>query len=216
MSTAIAPVSAPPFASPVVGTPAVSSLAELRHRRYTVEEYEVLVRQGRISENDRCELIHGVITDKIGIGDLHSACVKQLNRIFGSTAANRYVVSIQDPIRFAESEPEPDCALVKYRADCYRLGKPRTENVLLIVEVADSSLDYDREVKRPLYAMAGIAEFWIANVLDDCIEIYRQPQASGVYAEPRIARRGEQIALVALPDVVVQVDEILGPTEQTP
>jgi Uma2 family endonuclease len=216
MSTAIALTSAPSLIAPVVGLPQASGLAALRHRRYTVEEYEDLVRQGRITENDRCELIHGVIADKMGIGDLHSACVKQLNRLFGSVAADRYLVSIQDPIRFADSEPEPDCALVKYREDCYRRGKPRTADVLLIVEVADSSLDYDRDVKRPMYATAGIADFWIVNLIDDCVEVYRQPQPGGAHAEQRVAKRGESVTLLALPELVLQIDDILGRELQSP
>jgi hypothetical protein len=210
MSTAIAPVSVAPVGA-VVGVPPVSRLSRLRHRRYTVEEYEELVEQGRIWPEDRCELIRGMIADKMGIGDLHAACVMRLNHLFSRFAGERYLVSIQNPILLADSVPEPDCALISFRKDFYAKGKPRTSDVLLIVEVADSSLQYDREVKRPLYAEAGIAEFWIANVVDSCVEVYRQPRPDGTYAEPRIARRGEQIALLALPDLVVQVDEVLGP-----
>lgn len=194
MSTAISPVTVAPAAEPLV--PPVSRLAGLRHRRYSVEEYEELVRQGRIWANDRCELILGVITDKMGIGDLHAACVMQLNLLFSTAAANRYLVSIQNPIIFADSVSEPDCALVAFRRDCYRNGKPQASDVLLLIEVADSSLDYDREVKLPLYAKAGIADFWIANVLDDCVEVYRQPSPAGDYAPPRIAKRGETISLL--------------------
>lgn len=213
MSTAIAPVSTAPLVAPVIVLPPVSGLARLRHRRYTVEEYEELVRQGCITENDRCELIRGVITDKMGIGDLHAACVMRLNHLFSKGAGDRYLVSVQNPILFADSVPEPDCTLVAFRDDFYAKGKLRPAYVLLLIEVADSSLEYDREVKRPIYAEAGIAESWIANVVDSCIEVYRQPRLDGTYAEPRIARRGEQIALLALPDLVVPVDEILGPAE---
>jgi Uma2 family endonuclease len=208
MSTATAHTSFP--ASPPVGIPRASGLAELRHRRYTVDEYEELVRQGRITENDRCELIHGVITDKMGIGDLHAGCVKQLNLYFHEIAARRYLVSIQDPIRFADSEPEPDCALITYRGDRYRHGKPQVADVLLIIEVADSSLDYDRGVKGRMYAKAGIADFWIANVLDDCVEVYRQPSPAGEYAPPRIAKRGETISTLVAPELTVAVDDLLG------
>ena len=149
----------------------------------------------------------------MGIGDLHAACVRQLNRLFSTVAHDRYLVDIQNPILFADSVPEPDCALVAFRSDCYVKGKPRPTDVLLLVEVADSSLEYDREVKRPIYAEAGISEYWIVNVVDDCIEVYRQPHSEGTYSESRVARRGEQIALLALPELVVQVDQILAPVE---
>jgi hypothetical protein len=181
-----------------------------------VDEYENLVRQGRITENDRCELIHGVITDKMGIGDLHAACVKRLNGLFSNGAAKRYIVSIQDPIQFTDSVPEPDCALLTYREDYYQHAKPRAADALLIVEVADSSLDFDRDVKGPMYSKAGIADFWIVNLIDDCIEVYRQPRANGTYVEPQIARRGESIVAVALPEIKVAVSDVLGAEELSP
>lgn len=216
MSTAIAPPSATPFVGLVAGIPPASGLTNLRHHRFTVAEYESLVRQGRISTNDRCELIRGLITDKMGIGDLHAACVMRLTHLFSAVAADRYLVSIQNPILFLDSVPEPDCALVAFRADCYIKGKPRPADVILLIEVADSSLEFDREVKRRIYAEAGIAEFWIANLVDGCIEVYRQPQPDGAYGELRTVRRGEQIALLSLPDFVVQVDQVLGPAEAAP
>ena len=175
-----------------------------------MEEYENLVRQGRITENDRCELIHGVIIDKMGIGNLHIACVNRLTMLLAAIAANRFVVSIQNPVQLAASEPEPDCMLLKMRADYYAGEKARAGDVLLLIEVADSSLEFDREVKRPLYAEAGIADFWIVNVLDSCVEVYRQPSPAGEYAPPRIAKRGETISLLALPETTVAVDDLLG------
>jgi Uma2 family endonuclease len=211
MSTAIQTVSGTQSAPPIIGLLPVDRLTTLRHRRFTVEEYENLVQQGRITENDRCELIHGVITDKLGIGKLHIACIHRLTGIMAAMAANRFVVSIQNPIQLAASEPEPDCTLLKMRADFYAGEMARATDVLLLIEVADTSLEFDRKVKRPLYAEAGIADYWIVNVLDSCIEIYRQPRPDETYAESRIARHGESIALLALPDLVVSVNDILGP-----
>jgi Uma2 family endonuclease len=216
MNTAVGLSSAVPVAGPVVGAPLVSRLAPLRHHRYTVDEYEELVRQGHIWASDRCELIRGVVTDKMGIGDLHAACVMRLNRFFSAAAATHFLVSIQSPIILSDSVPEPDCALVAFRNDFYVKGKPRNSDVLLVVEVADSSLNFDRDVKGPMYAEAGIADFWIINLIDDCVEIYRQPRADGTYAEPRIARRGELLSVLALPGLNVAVTEILGAESRTP
>jgi Uma2 family endonuclease len=193
----------------------LSALPELRHRRFTVEEYENLVRSGTLTENDRCELIRGVIADKIGIGNLHMACVKRLNRFFHARAGVRYTVSIQDPIKLADSEPEPDCALVKFRDDYYRDAKPSASEVLLLIEVADSSLELDRGAKLALYAEAGIEDYWVVNVIDDCMEICRRPQRSGAYGDRKVLQRGSDLSPLSLPDVHLLVEDILGPRVAT-
>jgi len=188
----------------------LSALPELRHRRYSVQEYEDLVRNGTLTENDRCELIHGVITDKMGIGNLHMACVKRLNRLFQARAGIRYTVSIQDPIQLADSEPEPDCALVKYRDDDYRDAKPSAGDVLLLIEVADSSLEFDRGVKLALYAQSGIEDYWVVNIIDDCVEVCRRPQKSGVYGDRHVLQRGSDLSPLALPEMQLLVEDVLG------
>lgn len=187
-----------------------SALPSLRHRRFTVDQYEDLVRTGVLTENDRCELIRGVIIDKMGIGDLHTACVKRLNRFFNASAGDRYLVSIQDPIRLPDSEPEPDCAIVKYRSDFYSSGKPQASDILLLIEVADSSLDLDRGAKLSLYAEARIVDYWIVNVVDDCIEVHRQPAPAGSYADRLVIRRGDRLSPLALPDLALTAEDILG------
>ena len=100
-------------------------------------------------------------------------------------------------------------ALLLPRDDFYLSGKPRPADILLLIEVSDSSLEYDRQVKLPMYAVAGIAEFWIVNLEDDCLEVYRQPTAGGVYAEVRILRRGQYVDVAALPGPILAVDNIL-------
>ena len=94
--------------------------------------------------------------------------------------------------------------------DCYESRTAAPPDIFLLIEVADSSLEFDRVVKRPLYAENGIQEYWIVNLIDDCIEVYQQPQPGGIYAQPRIAKRGESIAILALPELVVPVSDILG------
>ena len=188
-------------------------LSDLRHRRFTVDEYEQLVKSGILTENDKCELIHGIISDKMVIGDSHSACVGRILRFFGQFAEARYLVRIQDPIRLADSVPEPDCVLANYRDDFYASGKPRPKDILLVVEVAESSLNQDRMIKMPLYASAGISEYWIANIVDSCIEVHRLPQPSGQYAEMRIYKRGESLSPLELPHITLAVNDILGPPQ---
>ena len=181
----------------------------LIHHRFSVDDYEQMIEHGILNENDRVELIRGEVVAKMPIGDLHSGSVNRANHLFNVKAANRAVVSIQNPVRLPDSEPEPDLTLLKPRADFYATGKPRPVDVLLLMEVADTTLDFDREVKGPLYAQAGIQEYWILNLCDNCLEVHRQPQTDGRYAEVRVLRPGQQIEIAAMAGIVVKVDELL-------
>jgi len=119
-------------------------------------------------------------------------------------------MSIQNPVRLSDfSEPEPDVALLRPRPDLYRARKPRAEDVLLLVEVADTSLDYDRRTKLPRYAAAGIPEVWIVNLVDQRVEVYRDPRPDG-YATHTVHARGDSLAPASLPEVAIAVGEILG------
>jgi putative restriction endonuclease len=120
--------------------------------RWSVDDYEKLFRHGILTENHKVELIRGEIVPKMSIGDLYASCLKRLPELFFDLVRKSATSSIQDPIRLADSEPEPDFALLKRRADYYASGKPTPIDVLLVIEVADASLAYDREVKGPLYA----------------------------------------------------------------
>jgi Uma2 family endonuclease len=184
------------------------ALTLVRHR-FSVDEYEQMIEYGILTENARVELIRGEIIAKMAIGDPHAACVKRLNRLFALTVGNRALVSVQDPIRLIDSEPEPDVALLLPRDDFYLSGKPRSDDILLLIEVSDSSLEYDRQVKLPLYAEAGIVEFWIVNLEDSCLEVYRRPGGTGVYTYLNIFRRGDHVEIVALPGSTLAVDDIL-------
>ncbi|HEX3148825.1 MAG TPA: Uma2 family endonuclease [Gemmataceae bacterium] len=175
--------------------------------RWTVEQYENMIRHGILTENNNVELIRGEIVPKMPKGDLHTWCLKILIRLFGPLS-DRTILSVQDPIYLADSAPEPDVVLLAFRDDCYRSVKPRAADALLVVEVADSSLKYDREVKGPLYAENGIAEYWIVN-LDGCLEVFRQPQPDGTYADSQVLRSGDSLSLSLLPGVSVAVAEFL-------
>ncbi len=177
--------------------------------RYSVDDYEEMIRLGVLTENDRVELIRGEIIAKMPIGPRHSASIKRLNQVIGPQIPGRAILGIQDPIRLPDSEPEPDLSVVRERADCYETGHPRPPDIFLIAEVSDSSLDDDRTIKRSIYAEAGIAEYWIVNLVDDCLEVYRGPQPDGTYREMRVLRRGDVADILALPGVAVAVAEIL-------
>jgi Uma2 family endonuclease len=184
-------------------------VVQLPRFKWSVDEYEKMIRHGILTENHKVELIRGEIVPKMPIGDPHTACVKRLTRLFYRLAANVSTLSVQDPIRLADSEPEPDFAVLVLRADDYASGKPLPADIYLVVEVADASLQFDREVKGPLYAENGIAEYWIVNLVDRCLEVHRSPQRDGTYANVRSLRPGDSISLALLGAVSVAVADII-------
>ena len=180
------------------------------HHRFTIDDYDRMIDTGILTENDRVELIRGEILDKMPIGDPDVACVYRINRLLSkSAAADEAIVSVQSPIRLADSEPEPDIALIRMRDDFYASGKPRAADALLVVEVADSSLEFDRDVKGPMYAEAGIADYWIVNLAESRVEVYRQPRADGSFGQIQFYTTGQQIDVAALTSLYIAVADIL-------
>lgn len=177
--------------------------------RFTVEKYNRMIELGILTKNDRVELIRGEIVNKMAIGDLHVGAVNRLNFTLTARFHGRALLQIQCPVRLSDSEPEPDVSVLDFRPDFYASGKATPANILLLIEVADSSLEMDREVKTPLYAENGIREYWIVNLIDRQIEIFRQPQPDGTYRERLIRRPGEQVDLLAFPGVLIPVNDLL-------
>ena len=182
----------------------------LTEHRFTVDEYHRKGEAGIIREDDRVELIRGRVVQMSPIGRRHAGCVKYLGNTLVRLLGPRAVVGIQDPvITGPEGEPQPDVAALLPRPDFYRHQHPAPDDILLLVEVADSSLDYDRSEKIPLYAEAGVREVWLVNLAGEAVEVYRDPR-EGHYRDVHTARRGETIAPLAFPDVALAVNEILG------
>jgi Uma2 family endonuclease len=177
--------------------------------KYSVDDYEEMIRLGVLTERDRVELIRGEIIPKMAIGPRHSTCVTGFIQLLPQRAAGSAIVRIQNPVRLPDSEPEPDISLVCPPKERYLSRHPEPADIFLIVEVSDSSLDDDRNIMRPLYAESGIGEFWIANLRDDCLEVYRGPRPDGTYQETRVLERGESTDIAALPGMVVAVDEVI-------
>lgn len=186
----------------------------LLKRRFTVEEYERMGQAGILSEDDRVELIDGEIIEMAAIGTRHAAVVNRLVDLLGPEVRPQALMSVQNPIHADPySEPQPDLLLVKRRDDYYASAHPRGPDVLLVVEVADTTLEYDRGVKVPLYACAGIPEAWIIALPTEAVEVFRQPSAEG-YRTVATLRRGDVLSVEALPSVTLAVDQILGETPQ--
>ena len=181
-----------------------------RPHRFTVADYYRMAEAGIFNEDSRVELIRGQIVDMPPIGAPHFAAVNRLNRLLGQAAGDRAIVSVQNPVRLDDgSEPEPDVALLKPRADDYATAIAGSDDVLLIVEVADTSLREDRVVKAPLYAEGGIPEYWIVNLLERLVEVHRQPEG-GRYAQIRRVRADETLPILGLGDsVAILAAEIL-------
>ncbi|MBI3972925.1 MAG: Uma2 family endonuclease [Chloroflexi bacterium] len=185
-------------------------------RRFTVKDYYRMAKAGILKPDERVELLDGEIVPMSPIGSPHAAAVNRANRLFNRLVGDRAIVAVQNPVRLDEhSEPDPDVALLRPRADDYARGHPGPRDVLLIVEVVDTSEALDRRLKLPLYARAGVPEVWLlvlkttARRPEPVLEVNRRPGPRG-YADARLVRRGERAAPELLPDVAITLDELLG------
>jgi Uma2 family endonuclease len=183
-------------------------IAPTKHR-FTVAEYYRMAETGVLRPDARVELLNGDIIDMSPIGPFHGGVTNYLIETFSAVVRGRWKLSVQNPIRLNDhSEPQPDIALLRPAADFYRRRHPGPDDVFLLIEVADSSLDQDREQKLPAYGRAGIPEVWIVNLNELTVEVYREPHFEG-YASKTVLRAGEQASTAAFPDVSVDVGDLL-------
>jgi Uma2 family endonuclease len=178
--------------------------------RFTVDDYHRMVDAGILHEDSRVELIRGRIVDMAPVGSAHIVAVNRLSRLLWKVVGDRGVVSVQNPVRLdTGSEPQPDIALLKPGADNIGAPTPHAAEVLLLIEVADSTLQDDRREKAPLYALSGVPEYWIVNLVDQVFEVYRMPQA-GRYQEVRKLGPGAELDVAMFPGVKLPVSLLLG------
>ena len=179
-------------------------------RRFSVNEYHRLGEIGVLTEDDRVELLEGEIVEMTPIGSYHAACVSRLNRMLTLQLGQTAIVSVQNPIRLNDqSEPQPDITLLKPRPDFYKGGHPQPDDILLVIEVADSSVNLDRGTKLPLYAKAGISEVWIVDLTGLTVETYWQPSAQG-YESISQLNDSEHVTSESFPALNISVKEILS------
>lgn len=177
---------------------------------FTVAEYRRMGEVGIISEDDRVELVCGEIIKMSPIGKRRAACVDALNELLRERLRRSVNVRVQNPVQLDDySEPQPDIAVLKRRDDFYRHAHPRPEDVLVVIEVSDSTLEYDRTVKMPLYAGAEIPEAWLVNLPEERIEMYSDP-AGGEYQTSRSYARGQRLQSHTLASLRVSVSKVLG------
>ncbi|MFN6182129.1 MAG: Uma2 family endonuclease [Dolichospermum sp.] len=195
-------------------------MTRIQVKSFTLEEYHQLTEIGFFKEDDSCarrrhhiQLINGELIEMVSKGRAHETCLRNLLRELPKMIGDRGTLQSQAPITIPpKSEPEPDFAIIKNRDDNYLSSHPQGTDILLVIEVADSSIDYDQKVKIPLYAKAGIVDYWIFNLLDNCLECYSEPyqNKSGEfgYANRRIVLPNQAISLPCFPDLSLDLSKV--------
>ncbi|MGI8905171.1 MAG: Uma2 family endonuclease [Candidatus Sumerlaeaceae bacterium] len=190
-------------------SPQAQLTSERKRRAFTVHEYHRMGETGVLTPEDRTELIDGDIVQMTPMGSRHAGIVATLNKYFVEQAKERYILFPQLPVRLGTfSEPQPDLLLLKARKDFYTSALPTSQDVLLIIEVSESSLKFDHSVKIPLYAKHGVKEVWIIDAGAGKVEVYRKPGKMG-YLEVRTYKRGDSITLSQIKGMNVAVSEFL-------
>jgi len=181
------------------------------HKRcFSAEEYHRMGESGIFRENEQVELIKGEIFRMSPIGTDHAACVDRLNRILHLTLGESWIIRVQNPVSVSgDSEPEPDISVVKFHPQFYARHHPEPKDIGMIIEVSDTSLEYDRQIKLPLYAKSGISEVWIVNLKEGCVEIHSSPGEHG-YELCRKHYRGSQLRSPSFPDLKLSTEDLLG------
>lgn len=179
-------------------------------KRFRVEDFRKMMEVGILPEESGWEIIDGYLMDKMTIGSKHASVVRRLEKFFERAVGDRLIVSGQNPVQIDDyNAPEPDVALLAPRADFYAENHPTPPDVFLLVEVSDSTVEYDREIKKTLYAEAEIREFWLVNLKNNTVEIYTQPK-NGVYYSARILEAGETIVSMTIENLQLSVEDITG------
>ncbi len=185
-------------------------VADIARKYFTVSDYYRMAETGIIKEDERVELLNGEIVQMSPIGSHHTACVTRLYTSLIRLLGNNAIVWAQNPISLSElSEPVPDVSLLKPRPDFYAERHPLPSEVLLLIEVSDSTLRYDRRVKVPSYAQAGISEVWVVNLQEQIIEVYTN-LVDGTFKQHRRVNKSEVLTLPGFPDISLAVSDILG------
>lgn len=183
----------------------------LKRYQFNVAEFYRMADAGILTEDDRVELIEGEIIEMSPTGSRHAACVDRIvNKLLSRFVGHGAIVRVQSPIRLSDfSEPQPDATLLRARDDFYSQSHPTPDDVLLLVEVSDTTASYDKKVKVPLYARSGIVEVWVVDLTREKIEVYARP-SDGSYQHFAEAGRGESVTSATVPGLTLATEEIIG------
>ncbi|MGF1576215.1 MAG: Uma2 family endonuclease [Cyanophyceae cyanobacterium] len=180
-------------------------------KRYTFEEFHRLIESGQVEESNQLELIDGILVNRMGKNEKHTACERRLLRLLMKGIRDQATLQSQCPIRIPPNhQPEPDFAIIRSQPDDYLSGHPQPNDIYLVIEVADSSLAYDQGVKLELYAKAGIPEYWIFNLQDNCLEVYSQPQVLGTYEQKDIFTPENTIGIPGISGSELRLDKVFS------
>lgn len=190
----------------------MSAIVDINNRRHrlTVHDYYRMAEAGILKAHDRVELIDGELIDMTPIGSRHAAAVDRLNHLLLPALSKRAIVRVQQPVRLSDlSEPEPDIAVVAIRSDFYESAHPKPADIYLLIEVADSSLPYDRDLKLPLYARHGVKEVWLADIESKTLRVYRSPAREG-YAQSFVAPDLRRMVIESVADKPLDLSKIFS------
>jgi Uma2 family endonuclease len=183
---------------------------QIVRRQFTVDDYYRMLDAGILSEDDRVELIDGEIREMSAIDAVHAGTVTRLSQILNRQIGDRFIISVQNPIRLNETnEPQPDLAVLRWHDDFYDQHHPTPADVLILIEVANTSLVYERTEKVPRYAAAGIPEVWLVDIAHRAVEQYAQP-VNGQYIERKVLARGSLLQATVIPGLELPIDRMFG------
>jgi Uma2 family endonuclease len=185
--------------------------SETIKKLFTVREYHRMGEVGILGPEDRTELIDGEVIRMSPTGHRHAMCVTRAIHAFAVALSGKALVNTQNPLVLNDySEPQPDLVLLKYRSDFYKSKQyVGPEDALLVLEVSDTTLRFDLTIKLPRYAVAGVPELWIENLIADELLVFREPTGEA-YTTNLTLKRGESVSLAAFPEVLFKVEDLLG------
>lgn len=182
---------------------------EVERRLFTVDEINHLIETGFSGQDERYELINGELIRMAPIGSHHQGHVDGIGERFRELLGRRVSIRVRGPVELGgRQRPEPDMLLLRRREDHYVRALPTTADVLLLIEVSDSTLAFDRQTKALMYAQAGVTDYWIVNLGDEQLLVFREPTSTG-YASVQTLDRGDSVTLLVFPDLTVDVGDIL-------
>lgn len=183
---------------------------ETTRKRFTVDDYYRMAEVGILGHTERVELIEGEVIEMSPIGSRHAMAVNRANMIFARGIGDRAVVAIQNAAHIdLYNEPQPDVVLIRPREDFYGKAHPQPEDIVLLIEISETSFRFDRNIKLPIYARSGIPEVWIVDLNSDAIHSFRNPTGNQ-YSEANTKTRGDSISPGAFPDFIIPVADLLG------
>ncbi|WP_017293797.1 Uma2 family endonuclease [Geminocystis herdmanii] len=181
----------------------------LPRKKFALEEYHQIIASGVLREDYLIELINGEIFEMSPVGFRHASCVKKINYLFAEKLGSKVIIGVQDPIKLNDnSEPQPDLVLLKPRDDFYANQHPTPEDIFLLIEVADSSIEYDRNFKIPIYAENKIKEVWLVDLNQNLLEVYQNPQKNYYQNITKLSSQ-DSLTLTQPEVIIIRLDRIL-------